>query len=124
LTFTGSVAGFAPGDYFDFKNINFADRPNVKYNQNTGQLTVTDPHIKVVGTIILVGDYKNSEFVASSDGHGGTLLTDPKLSALMTEFADAQQNGAGTVIAHDAYDTVTTHNESIAQLHNGHILLV
>jgi len=40
-----------------------------------GVLTVSDgTH---VASIHLVGDYATSPFVASSDGHGGTIVTDP-----------------------------------------------
>jgi hypothetical protein len=39
-------------------------------------------------------------------------------------MADAHQNGADTIIAHDAHDIITLHNVSLSQLHDSHILLV
>jgi D-aminopeptidase len=42
---------------------------------------------------------------------------------LAAVLADAHQNGADTIIAHDAHDIITLQNVSLSQLHDSHILL-
>jgi len=78
------VSGFGAGDQIDFEDIAFVP-PTGKKNQNaevsfteaasnlSGTLTVTDRvH---TANIQLLGQYMASEFVAASDGFGGTLIT-------------------------------------------------
>lgn len=77
------VSGFGAGDQIDFKDIAFVP-PTGKKNQNaevsytaginqSGTLTVTDGvH---TANIQLLGQYMASEFVAASDGFGGTIIT-------------------------------------------------
>jgi len=58
------------------------ERPRLKPSENSpaptttrGTLTVNDgTH---VSNITLLGQYMASNFVIASDGHGGTLITDP-----------------------------------------------
>ena len=51
-------------------------------------------------------------------------LPKSEFADLATVFADAHQNGADTVIAHDAHDIITLHNVGLSQLYDSHILLV
>ena len=63
-------------DAIDFADINFAmvQKPSYSGNSLGGTLTVTDgTH---TANIALLGNYMASSFVASSDGHGGSLMTD------------------------------------------------
>jgi hypothetical protein len=77
--FTGTVAGLAQGNYLDFTDIAYVANNLPGYTPNSGNnggtLTVTDgTH---TANIALLGNYLASMFVASSDGHGGTQITDP-----------------------------------------------
>ncbi len=75
----GTVSGLSPGGgtSLDLDDIGFVGPGEASYSGTTsgGVLTVTD------GThtahITLAGDYTTAAFVAASDGHGGTTITDP-----------------------------------------------
>ena len=57
--------------------------------------------------------------------HNDTLeLPKSEFADLAAVMADAHQNGADTIIAHDAHDIITLHNVSLSQLHDSHIWLV
>jgi hypothetical protein len=76
--FTGTVAGLAPGNYLELADLAYQGNSAPAYNAtgaNTGTLTVTEGAGSI--NIALLGSYMASSFVASSDGHGGTLITDP-----------------------------------------------
>ena len=76
-SFTGTVAGMFDQDIIDFADIDPTKVQSPSYSGNAagGKLTVTDgSHI---ANIALLGNYLASTFVPSSDGHGGTLITDP-----------------------------------------------
>jgi autotransporter passenger strand-loop-strand repeat protein len=78
--FTGSVTGLANANQaVDFTDINFATFQTVAYSGTTlsGQLTVSDgTH---VARLNLIGNYLGATFTSASDGHGGTLVTDPPM---------------------------------------------
>ena len=81
-SFSGTVAGLADQDTIDLRDINFASlqTPNYSGNSTAGTLSVTDGlH---AANIALLGNYIASAFVASSDGHGGTMIVDPPSDAL------------------------------------------
>ncbi len=77
--YAGKVSGFslAGGTSLDLRDIGFTDAGEATFSGDatSGVLTVTD------GThtahITLIGDYRASTFVASSDGNGGTFVQDP-----------------------------------------------
>ena len=75
--FSGTVAGLAPGNFLDLADIGFVPANTPGYTPNGGSggtLNVTDGiH---TANIALLGSYTASAFAASSDGHGGTLITD------------------------------------------------
>jgi hypothetical protein len=76
-SFSGTVAGMSGRDTIDLANINFAtvQSPTFSGNSSGGTLAVTDgTH---TANIALLGNYLASTFVTSSDGHGGTFVTDP-----------------------------------------------
>jgi hypothetical protein len=50
-------------------------QPGYSGDASGGTLTVTDGMHKA--NIALIGNYLASSFVPSSDGHGGTMITDP-----------------------------------------------
>jgi hypothetical protein len=77
--YTGTVAGLAPGNHLDLADISFGAHTTLGYAPNDsnsgGVLTASDgAH---VAKIALLGQYEAASFVMASDGHGGTLITDP-----------------------------------------------
>ncbi len=62
-------------------DINFASvqTPSYSGNGTAGTLSVIDG--SHTANIALLGNYMASSFVASSDGHGGTSIVDPALTA-------------------------------------------
>jgi hypothetical protein len=73
--YTGQVSGFSTtgGTLIDLRDIPFVSPDQASFS--SGVLTVSDgthvAHIK------LAGDFSGSSFIASSDGHGGTLVGTP-----------------------------------------------
>ena len=77
--YTGTVAGLAPGNHIDLADISFGADTTLGYTPNDsnsgGMLTASD-HTHVA-KMALLGQYAAASFVMASDGHGGTLITDP-----------------------------------------------
>jgi hypothetical protein len=85
------VAGFGLPDQIDFRDIPFVSgTTTVTWDQLTsganasGTLTVADGGL--TATVTLLGQYMAGappagNFTSASDGHGGTLVTDPPTSA-------------------------------------------
>jgi hypothetical protein len=79
--FSGTVAGLALGNYIDLSGLAYLGNNSPAFHStgnNTGTLAVTEGASTI--NIALLGNYLASSFVASSDGHGGTLVTDPHLT--------------------------------------------
>jgi hypothetical protein len=92
-TFTGTVAGLSGQDTIDLTNITFSavQTPSFSGDTSSGTLTVTDgTH---TDAIKLTGDYTQSGWTTSNDGHGGTNIVDPPL-ALVASAADTPLVGA------------------------------
>jgi len=82
-SYGGTIAGFSKsgGTFLDLRDIGFTGSGEATYSgtKTGGVLTVTDgTH---TATINLKGNYLSSTFVAASDGHGGTLVVDPRAKA-------------------------------------------
>jgi hypothetical protein len=102
--YAGEIGGFSltGGTSLDLGDIGFTSgvtTANFVENGNGafGTLTVTDgTH---TANIRLVGDFASSTFTTKSDGHGGTIVTDPaKSTAAVRSFVDAMAGfapGAG-----------------------------
>ena len=76
--FTGTVAGLALGNYVDLADLAYRGNDAPVYSSsgaNTGSVAVTEGTTTI--NVALLGGYLANSFVASSDGHGGTLITDP-----------------------------------------------
>jgi hypothetical protein len=77
--FAGTVAGLALGNYLDLADLAYQNNVTPVYTPNGGNtggsLMVKEGASTV--NIALLGSYMAGSFVASSDGHGGTLVTDP-----------------------------------------------
>jgi hypothetical protein len=81
--YTGAITAFSKtgGTSLDLVDIGFVSSTEATFSGTTtsGVLTVTDgTH---TAKIILRGNYTTSTFVASSDDHGGTRVTDPRVGA-------------------------------------------
>ncbi|WP_375313361.1 hypothetical protein WHZ77_09070 [Bradyrhizobium sp. A5] len=82
-SFTGTISGWQDHDSIDLGDILFSDGvTSLAYAQNGdnsgGTLTVSDgTH---TASLSLLGQYSAADFALSSDGHGGTLITDPAVA--------------------------------------------
>jgi hypothetical protein len=81
--YSGTVAAFAPGTHIDLVDIGFGASSTLGYAPNSsdtgGVLTASDgTHF---ANIALLGQHMAASFVSASDGHGGTLISDPPLTA-------------------------------------------
>jgi len=81
--FHGLVAGFASPsgvtEEIDLRDIFFGKQTKVSFKEDknhlSGTLTVTDgTH---TANLTLLGQYSTGHFSLASDGHGGTVVTDP-----------------------------------------------
>jgi hypothetical protein len=82
-SFTGTVAGLCGQDSIDLADIGFGASSTLGCSANAdnsaGTLSVGDgTHM---ANIALLGSYMASSFVATSDGHGGTLISETAQSA-------------------------------------------
>jgi hypothetical protein len=75
MHFGGTVAGLAQGNGLDLADILFQGNSTPSYDNNTGILSVKEG--ANTATIALLGNYAAGSFVASTDGHTGTFVTDP-----------------------------------------------
>ena len=87
--FTGQVSGFGALNQIDLAAIGFGANTTLGYTPNNtstgGTLTVSDgTH---TASIALLGQYMAASFATASDGHGGTLVTDPPVVATQTLLA-------------------------------------
>ena len=84
-SFTGQISGFGGADQIDLGDIAFdASATTLGYSGNSGNsggtLSVSDgTH---TANLALLGNYMASSFATSSDGHGGTLITDAAQSSI------------------------------------------
>jgi hypothetical protein len=116
--FTGTVSGLNTGGFIDLTNINFADNPTLSYSSKTHVLTVTDNVSHVTDTITFKGTV--GSFSAQSDGSGGTFITDPPPTNIVTMSHDSfvfastlGENGGKATNAN------VQHNEPIDFPHHG-----
>ncbi len=82
-SFVGTVAGFGNQDRIDFGDIAYGADTTLEYTANSsntlGVLNLSDGvH---TASITLLGQYSAASFAIASDGHGGTMLTEPALAA-------------------------------------------
>jgi autotransporter passenger strand-loop-strand repeat protein len=83
--FHGLIAGFASPsgvtEEIDLRDIVFGKKTKVSFKEDknhlSGTLTVTDG--TQTASLTLLGQYSTGNFSLSSDGHGGTIVTDPSL---------------------------------------------
>ena len=78
--FSGFISGWQDGNHLDLGNIAFAEgSTTLVYAADAahgrGTLTVSDG--TRTASLSLLGQYAASDFAPSSDGHGGTMISDP-----------------------------------------------
>jgi VCBS repeat-containing protein len=77
--FTGHISAFSEPDQIDLGDIPFSTTTTLDYTADAsdsgGTLLVSDG--TNTANIAMLGSYTVSSFAISSDGHGGTLVTDP-----------------------------------------------
>ena len=100
--FSGTVTGFAPGDYYDLMDISYpqATFSYVSNAANTGgTLYVSDGDNSAA--ISMVGQYTTGSFFASSDSDGGTYISETMpmhwLNAVSGIFEDSANWDSGIV---------------------------
>jgi hypothetical protein len=81
-SFSGTVSGLTTNDFIDLSDVSYKPS-STAYTSNAlhtgGKLSVTDgTH---TANINLIGNYSASTFVATSDGHGGTLISQANTDA-------------------------------------------
>ncbi len=88
-SFTGSVSQLASGDNLDLADIGFGTSTTIGYSGDgkAGTLTVSDG--TNTANIALLGQYMASSFATASDGHGGTLISDPSMSTQPPQLTQA-----------------------------------
>ena len=109
-SYTGAISNFTgtdtQSDAIDLKDIAFDSGISFTYHDKSGANTGGTLTIRESGQIVDTitfsnGDYTTANFTLSSDGHGGTLITDPPTSATT--------NGASAILT-TGTDTVTFDN--------------
>jgi hypothetical protein len=98
---SGTISGFHLGDAVDLRGLAFnSSSSTLTWKQTTsganasGTLTVKEGTSPT--TLTLVGSYTASNFSATSDGHGGTLITDPPITSGGTSGATNSGTGSGS----------------------------
>jgi autotransporter passenger strand-loop-strand repeat protein len=88
VAFGGTISGFHLGDEIDLRGLAYTSgTTNLSWTQLTsganasGTLTVSSG--AAVETLTLLGQYTAANFSATSDGAGGTLITDPPAGAMI-----------------------------------------
>jgi autotransporter passenger strand-loop-strand repeat protein len=71
----GLIEGWQAGAKVDLRDIGFGANTTFGYDSATGIFSITDGQHS--SSLQLWGQYAASDFSLSSDGHGGTLITDP-----------------------------------------------
>jgi hypothetical protein len=82
MAFGGTISGFHLGDEIDLRSLGFTSGvTTLSWTQLTsGSGTLTVSSGAAIQTLTLLGQYSQSSFNATSDGYGGTLITDPPVS--------------------------------------------
>jgi hypothetical protein len=100
-SFTGTILNLtgngkaSTSDQIDLRDIAFGAGTTVSYvgNSSGGILTISDAQ-NHTANLSLVGNYTNSTFTLSSDGHGGTLVIDPPKENFNFASAAPASNGS------------------------------
>jgi hypothetical protein len=98
---SGTISGFHLGDAIDLGGLAFnASSSTLSWTQKaigtkaSGTLTVKEG--SKTQSFTLVGSYTVGNFSATSDGHGGTLITDPPITSGGSSVATNAGTGSGS----------------------------
>ncbi len=84
VNFNELVAGFGQPAALDLRDIAFGSATTLSFTEapsnTSGTLMVSDG--SNTANVTLLGQYMAGQFTAASDGHGGTLVTDPPVTAM------------------------------------------
>jgi autotransporter passenger strand-loop-strand repeat protein len=99
---SGTISGFHLGDEVDLRGLAFNSSSNkLTWKQRTsganasGTLTIKEGTSST--SITLVGSYTVSNFSATSDGRGGTLITDPPITSGASSPSSSGSDGFGGI---------------------------
>ncbi len=107
-SFQGLIAGFSSPssvvEEIDLRDMPFEKSTHVNFKEAkdglSGTLTIKDGPLTAMLT--LLGNYSKADFTLSSDGHGGTIVTDPTHSvANMAPFGQHTASFAAASIGQD-----------------------
>jgi len=110
MSFTGQIAGFTIPDALDLRDIAYTSGTTTESfaeagSNTSGTLSVTS------GThsahLTLLGSYVTSQFHLATDGHGGTLVTDPPVGGGTSQLLASAQDTAPVTFADIAPPPVT-----------------
>ncbi|HLH98031.1 MAG TPA: NF038122 family metalloprotease [Xanthobacteraceae bacterium] len=85
--FNGTIAGLNQQNRLDLSDINFATIQTPMFSGDSAQGTLEVSDGTHMAALTLLGNYMASSFVATSDGHGGTIITDPPLQVAQNQLA-------------------------------------
>ncbi len=117
--FTGTAPDAAHSDAIDLKDISFGPNTTFAYDDNAGTdsggtLAIFESGNKVDAVVFTNGDYNTANFTLSSDGSGGTLITDPPTSSGTTIAPPASVDTLSGTDGHDSFAF-----DAIANTHAG-----
>src|SRR5262249_6710927 len=95
-SFAGTVSGLRGQDAIDLADIGFGASTKLGYSANAdnsgGTLTVGDgTH---AASLALLGSYMASSFAVSSDGHGGTLISEAAMASAQSQLVTQLHAGS------------------------------
>ena len=104
LEFTGHISGFGGSDQIDLGDIAYSAATSLNFAADAGNtgglMTVSDGG--TAANIAMLGSFTASSFALSSDGHGGTLITEPASTSQTVDGGATGGVGAnGTITAAD-----------------------
>ena len=115
-SFDGHISGISgSGDVLDlvgFDPAHTTAEPTFNSGSDTTTLTVTDSTHALSVSLTLDGDYSNSTFTATSDGHGGADVVDPPaIGSAGAGSSDSSDGASGTItFANFNFTTTETAN--------------
>jgi autotransporter passenger strand-loop-strand repeat protein len=94
VAFGGTISGFHLGDEIDLRSLAFTSGvTTATWSQTTsGSGTLTVGSGATVENLTLLGQYSLANFSVTSDGQGGTLITDPPVSNSVVQISLVAQH--------------------------------
>ena len=116
-SYTGTISNFTgtstQSDAIDLKDISYGSITNFSYVDSGGHGTLTITASSHDYLIKFDGTYTTGNFTLSSDGHGGTLIVDPPMSATTIDANMALTAGIDTVTLDDGTHQVSGTDQTV-----------